>query len=94
MASGRSSAGAAHADDACCFVTTHRVCRERRCRHRALFGIVRGTLYVLIAATIGAIGAFLLARYAARGAIERRLARHARFVAIDYAGAWSGRSCS
>jgi uncharacterized membrane protein YdjX (TVP38/TMEM64 family) len=63
-------------------------------RSRALFGIVRGTLYVLIAATIGAIGAFLLARYAARGAIERRLARHARFVAIDYAGAWSGRSCS
>jgi uncharacterized membrane protein YdjX (TVP38/TMEM64 family) len=51
----------------------------------ALFGIVRGTLYVLIAATIGATGAFLLARYAARGAIERRLAGHARFVAIDYA---------
>jgi uncharacterized membrane protein YdjX (TVP38/TMEM64 family) len=50
-----------------------------------LFGIVRGTLYVLIAATIGAIGAFLLARYAARGAIERRLVRHVRFVAIDYA---------
>jgi uncharacterized membrane protein YdjX (TVP38/TMEM64 family) len=51
----------------------------------ALFGIVRGTLYVLIAATIGAVGAFLIARSAARGAVERRLAGNPRFVAIDYA---------
>jgi uncharacterized membrane protein YdjX (TVP38/TMEM64 family) len=51
----------------------------------ALFGIVRGTLYVLIAATIGAIGAFLVTRHVARRAIERRLAGNPRLVVIDYA---------
>jgi uncharacterized membrane protein YdjX (TVP38/TMEM64 family) len=51
----------------------------------AIFGLVRGTIYVFIAAVIGSIGAFLVARYFARGAIERRLAGNPRFAAIDRA---------
>lgn len=54
----------------------------------AIFGLVRGTVYTLIGATLGASGAFLIARYLARGAIEKKLAgnaRLARFAAIDKA---------
>jgi uncharacterized membrane protein YdjX (TVP38/TMEM64 family) len=51
----------------------------------AIFGIVEGTIYVLVGATSGAMAAFLLARYVARGAIERKLARNQRFAAIDRA---------
>jgi uncharacterized membrane protein YdjX (TVP38/TMEM64 family) len=51
----------------------------------AIFGLVRGTIYVFIAAVIGSIGAFLVARYFARGAIERRLADNPRFATIDRA---------
>jgi uncharacterized membrane protein YdjX (TVP38/TMEM64 family) len=51
----------------------------------ALFGLVRGTLYTLIGATLGASAAFLIARYVARGAVEKRIAGNARFAAIDKA---------
>jgi uncharacterized membrane protein YdjX (TVP38/TMEM64 family) len=51
----------------------------------AVFGLVRGTLLVLAGATLGAASAFLLARYAARDAVARRLARHPRFAALDRA---------
>ena len=51
----------------------------------AIFGLLRGTVYVFIAAVAGSIGAFLVARYFARGAIERRLAGNPRFAAIDRA---------
>jgi uncharacterized membrane protein YdjX (TVP38/TMEM64 family) len=51
----------------------------------AIFGLIRGTVYVFIAAVTGSIGAFLVARYFARGAIERRLAGNPRFAAIDRA---------
>ena len=51
----------------------------------AIFGLVRGTVYVFIAAVMGSIGAFLVARYFARGAIEKRLAGDPRFAAIDRA---------
>jgi len=57
----------------------------------ALFGLPLGTLYVFIAATLGASAAFLVARYLARGAIERRLADDTRFAAIDRAIAAHGR---
>jgi uncharacterized membrane protein YdjX (TVP38/TMEM64 family) len=57
----------------------------------ALFGLTRGTLYVFVGATLGACGSFLIARYAARGAVERRLAAHPRFAAIDRAVAAEGR---
>ena len=49
----------------------------------ALFGLVRGTLYVFIGATLGACAAFLVGRYVARGAIEQRIAAHPQFNAID-----------
>jgi uncharacterized membrane protein YdjX (TVP38/TMEM64 family) len=51
----------------------------------AIFDLLPGTLYVFIAATVGSTLAFLVARYAARGAIEQRLARSDRFAAVDRA---------
>jgi uncharacterized membrane protein YdjX (TVP38/TMEM64 family) len=51
----------------------------------AIFGLWKGTIYTLIGATLGAAGAFLVARYVARGAIERKIAGNARFAAIDRA---------
>jgi len=56
-----------------------------------IFGVVAGVLYVLTGATLGACGAFLVARYVARSAIERRLERDPRFAAIDRAVAGEGR---
>ncbi len=57
----------------------------------AIFGILEGTVYVFIAATIGATGAFLVSRYLARSAIERKLSGDARFAAIDDAVGAQGR---
>jgi len=51
----------------------------------AIFGIVEGTLYVLTGATAGSLAAFLVARYLARAAVERKLAGNQRFAAIDRA---------
>ena len=51
----------------------------------ALFGLARGTLYTLLGATLGASASFLIARYAARRAIERRIAGNPKFAAIDRA---------
>jgi uncharacterized membrane protein YdjX (TVP38/TMEM64 family) len=56
----------------------------------AIFGIVRGTLYTFIGATLGACAAFLVARYAARRAIEKKIAGNPRFAAIDRAVAQQG----
>ncbi len=57
----------------------------------AIFGLVKGTALVLLAATLGASAAFLVSRYVARGAVERRLAGNARFAAIDRAVGEQGR---
>ena len=51
----------------------------------AIFGIAKGTMLVFVGTTLGATLAFLIARYVARGAIERRVADHPRFVAVDRA---------
>ncbi len=51
----------------------------------AVYGIGRGTVIVLFAATIGASLAFLVARYLARSAVEKRLSGHEKFSAIDRA---------
>jgi len=51
----------------------------------AIFGLIRGTVIVLIGATLGASAAFLVARYFARKAIERRIESRPRFAAIDRA---------
>lgn len=57
----------------------------------AIFGVGAGTLYVFIAATIGSSLAFLVARYFAREAIERKLEGNTRFAAIDRAVGEQGR---
>ncbi len=56
----------------------------------AIFGLARGTLYVFIGATLGSTLAFLVARYFARGAIERRLENSPKFAVIDNAVANEG----
>ncbi len=57
----------------------------------AVFGLGFGTAYVFVGASLGATAAFLIARYFARGAIERKLAGNARFTAIDRAVGEQGR---
>jgi uncharacterized membrane protein YdjX (TVP38/TMEM64 family) len=56
----------------------------------ALFGIWRGTVIVLLAASAGACLAFLIARYLARERVAARVQRDARFAAIDRAIGRSG----
>lgn len=51
----------------------------------ALFGLWKGTLFVFAGASLGAVGAFLVSRHLARGAVERRIAGEPRFAAIDRA---------
>jgi uncharacterized membrane protein YdjX (TVP38/TMEM64 family) len=57
----------------------------------ALFGLVRGTLYVFVAASIGATAAFLISRHVVRDFMLRRLGKDKRFTAIDAAVAREGR---
>jgi uncharacterized membrane protein YdjX (TVP38/TMEM64 family) len=57
----------------------------------AIFGLARGVAYVFVAAVLGSSAAFLVARYLARGAVERRLAGNPRFAAIDRAIGAQGR---
>jgi uncharacterized membrane protein YdjX (TVP38/TMEM64 family) len=57
----------------------------------AIFGIAGGVVYVFLGAVIGSSLAFLIARYVARPAVERRLASHARFEQIDRAIGERGR---
>jgi uncharacterized membrane protein YdjX (TVP38/TMEM64 family) len=57
----------------------------------AIFGLVKGVALVFVGATIGSTLAFLIARYAARGWVEQRLAGNARFAAIDRAIGLDGR---
>ena len=45
-----------------------------------LFGVVRGSILVSIAATLGATAAFLVSRYADRDWIEVRLRRYPRLA--------------
>ncbi len=50
-----------------------------------IFGVVRGSIYVSIAATLGATAAFLVGRYLAREWVSARLEGTAKFKAIDEA---------
>jgi len=50
-----------------------------------IFGVVRGTIYVSIAATLGATAAFLVGRYFARDWIAKKLDGNVKFKAIDEA---------
>jgi uncharacterized membrane protein YdjX (TVP38/TMEM64 family) len=56
----------------------------------AVFGVVWGSVYVSIAATLGATAAFLVGRYLARDAIAARIEGNERFAAIDRAVAMEG----
>jgi len=56
----------------------------------AVFGVVWGSVYVSIAATLGATCAFLVGRYLARDAIARKIEGNDRFAAIDKAVANEG----
>jgi len=51
----------------------------------AIFGIVHGVIYVFVAATVGSCLAFLVSRYVARSAVERKLEGKPKFAAIDRA---------
>jgi uncharacterized membrane protein YdjX (TVP38/TMEM64 family) len=51
----------------------------------AIFGIVHGATYVFVAATLGASLAFLVSRYFARSAIEKKIQGKPKFAAIDRA---------
>ncbi len=56
----------------------------------ALYGVFWGSVYVIIAATLGAILAFGIGRYFARNWFRRRLMVHPQFQAIDRAVAKEG----
>lgn len=56
----------------------------------AIFGLVEGTVYVFVGAVLGSSLAFLIARYLARGAMERRLADKPTFARMDRAIAGEG----
>lgn len=51
----------------------------------ALYGVFFGSIYVFIAATLGATLAFLIGRYFARGYISRKIRNNIAFRAIDAA---------
>ena len=52
----------------------------------ALFGVVTGSITVIISATLGASVAFLVGRYAARGWVQKRFVKgNDRFAAVDAA---------
>jgi uncharacterized membrane protein YdjX (TVP38/TMEM64 family) len=57
----------------------------------AIFGIAAGVGYVFVGAVTGASLAFLIARYLARPAVERRIGADPRFERIDRAVAGQGR---
>lgn len=50
-----------------------------------IFGVVLGSIYVLIGATLGATAAFLVGRYLARGWISKKIESNNNFKAIDQA---------
>ncbi len=55
-----------------------------------IFGVVRGSIYVSIASTLGATAAFLVGRYLAREWVSARLEGNAKFRAIDEAVGMEG----
>jgi uncharacterized membrane protein YdjX (TVP38/TMEM64 family) len=56
----------------------------------ALFGLGWGTLYVFIAATLGATFAFLIGRYFARDWVNGKVQQNPKFTTIDHAIAREG----
>ncbi|WP_242036560.1 TVP38/TMEM64 family protein [Leptolyngbya sp. FACHB-321] len=56
----------------------------------AVFGVWLGAIYVFIGATLGAIAAFLVGRYLARGWVSKTIEGKPNFAAIDQAVASEG----
>ena len=56
----------------------------------AVFGVLLGSVWASISATLGATAAFLVGRYLARDAIARKIERSEKFAAIDRAVADEG----
>jgi uncharacterized membrane protein YdjX (TVP38/TMEM64 family) len=50
-----------------------------------LFGVVMGSIYVFIGATLGAIAAFLVGRYIARSWVAKKIEGNSKFETIDQA---------
>ena len=57
----------------------------------AIFGLVEGTIVVLVGATLGSTAAFVVSRYLARDAVARKVEGDRRFRAIDRAIERQGR---
>lgn len=51
----------------------------------AIFGVVKGSIFVSIGSTLGATAAFLVGRYIARDWIARKIEKNEKFAAIDQA---------
>jgi len=56
----------------------------------AIFGVIKGSIIVSIASTIGATAAFLIGRYPARDWIARKIEKNEKFGLIDRAVAGDG----
>jgi uncharacterized membrane protein YdjX (TVP38/TMEM64 family) len=57
----------------------------------AIFGVSRGSIYVMTGALLGGLSAFLIARYLIRDFVARRIARNPKLAAIDRAVGEDGR---
>lgn len=55
-----------------------------------VFGVVLGAMYVFVGAVLGAIAAFLVGRYLARGWISKKIEGNQKFASIDKAVAREG----
>ena len=55
-----------------------------------IFGVIWGSVYVFIAATLGATSAFLIGRYLSRGWVSKQIEGNPKFKAIDEAIAQEG----
>ncbi|MEX2580155.1 MAG: TVP38/TMEM64 family protein [Verrucomicrobiales bacterium] len=51
----------------------------------ALFGVLKGTLWVVVGSNLGASAAFLIGRYLARDRVAKRIAGNEKFEALDSA---------
>jgi uncharacterized membrane protein YdjX (TVP38/TMEM64 family) len=56
----------------------------------AVFGVVKGSMIVSIASTLGATAAFLVGRYIARDWVARKIEKSEKFKAVDQAVAAEG----
>ncbi|WP_421656203.1 TVP38/TMEM64 family protein [Leptothermofonsia sp. ETS-13] len=56
----------------------------------AIFGVLLGSVYVFLAASIGATLAFLIGRYLARGWVSKQIEGNTKFKAVDNAIAREG----